>query len=192
MFEQNPATERSRFTTPSSPFGNPSQESQPIMGMFGTPPLEASSKPDFGNLNTPASASSVTPAFGNSSTPSSGPNSTPAFGNTGSAFGVSNCLFGSTTPVFGTFPTHAYCSTPSTGSSFSFASAKYFYNYLMADAFWKCMNTVAADEHDVMAVVGCLRSISTILKSVGKLLHLFAHNEQTLLPIMRRMLTIDG
>ncbi|GJS53329.1 ribonuclease H-like domain-containing protein [Tanacetum coccineum] len=31
MFQHNPASKRSRFTTPSSPFGNPSQESQPVI-----------------------------------------------------------------------------------------------------------------------------------------------------------------
>lgn len=55
------------------------------------------------------------------------------------------------------------------------------------------MNTGAADdEPDAMAAVGCLRVISTILKSVSKLPHLFAHIEPTVLPIMRRMLTIEG
>ncbi|GJT09582.1 importin beta-like SAD2 [Tanacetum coccineum] len=62
----------------------------------------------------------------------------------------------------------------------------------LADAFWKCINTDAADEPDAMAAVGCLRAISTILKSVSKLPHLFAHIEQTVLPIMKQMLTIDG
>ncbi|GJT42495.1 importin beta-like SAD2 [Tanacetum coccineum] len=62
----------------------------------------------------------------------------------------------------------------------------------LADAYWKCINTDAADEPDAMAAVGCLRAISTILKSVSKLPHLFAHIEQTVLPIMRQMLTIDG
>ncbi|PWA50785.1 importin-beta domain, Armadillo-type fold protein [Artemisia annua] len=63
----------------------------------------------------------------------------------------------------------------------------------LGDAFWKCMNTGAADdEPDAMAAVGCLRVISTILKSVSKLPHLFAHIEPTVLPIMRRMLTIEG
>ncbi|GJZ46094.1 putative myosin ATPase [Tanacetum coccineum] len=62
----------------------------------------------------------------------------------------------------------------------------------MADAFWKCMNTAAVDEPDAMAAVGCLRAISTILKSVGKLPRLFAHIVKTVIPIMRWMLTIDG
>nr|GEX97830.1 importin beta-like SAD2 [Tanacetum cinerariifolium] len=62
----------------------------------------------------------------------------------------------------------------------------------LADAFWKCINTDAADEPDAMAAVGCLRAISTILKSVSKLPHLFAQIEQTVLPIMKQMLTIDG
>ncbi|GJX99817.1 importin beta-like SAD2 [Tanacetum coccineum] len=62
----------------------------------------------------------------------------------------------------------------------------------LADAYWKCINTDAADEPDAMAAVGCLRAISTVLKSVSKLPHLFAHIEQTVLPIMRQMLTIDG
>ncbi|PWA46776.1 nucleoporin autopeptidase [Artemisia annua] len=117
--EQNPASDCIGFTTPSSPFGKPFQESGPAMREFGTPPLEASSETAFGATSTPASASSVTPAFGDSSTPASGSNSTPAFGSTGSAFGDSNSPFGSTTPALWTSPTPAYCST---GSSFSFAS----------------------------------------------------------------------
>ncbi|KAJ0462167.1 putative importin-beta domain, armadillo-like helical, exportin-2, central domain-containing protein [Helianthus annuus] len=65
----------------------------------------------------------------------------------------------------------------------------------LAATFWKCMNTEADDEADdpgALAAVGCLRAISTILESVSKLPHLFAHVEPTLLPIMRRMLTTDG
>ncbi|GKA45229.1 nuclear pore complex protein NUP98A [Tanacetum coccineum] len=126
VFEQNPASECPGFTIPSSPFGNPSQESQPTMSVLCTPTLEASNKPAFGVSGIPASATSVTPAFGVSSIPASGSNSTPAFGSTGSAFGVSNSPFGSTTPAFGTLPPRACCSTPSTGSSFSFASAPAF------------------------------------------------------------------
>nr|GEV10139.1 importin beta-like SAD2 [Tanacetum cinerariifolium] len=66
----------------------------------------------------------------------------------------------------------------------------------LAAAFWKCMNTaeadVEADDPGALAAVGCLRAISTILESVSRLPHLFAHVEPTLLPIMRRMLTTDG
>ncbi|XP_010251770.1 PREDICTED: importin beta-like SAD2 [Nelumbo nucifera] len=66
----------------------------------------------------------------------------------------------------------------------------------LAAAFWKCMNTAEAndeaDDTGALAAVGCLRAISTILESVNRLPHLFAHIEPTLLPIMRRMLTTDG
>ncbi|GER26335.1 ARM repeat superfamily protein [Striga asiatica] len=66
----------------------------------------------------------------------------------------------------------------------------------LAAAFWKCMNTAEADEEGddpgALAAVGCLRAISTILESVSRLPHLFAHIEPTLLPIMSRMLTTDG
>ncbi|KAJ9563508.1 hypothetical protein OSB04_008668 [Centaurea solstitialis] len=66
----------------------------------------------------------------------------------------------------------------------------------LAAAFWKCMNTAEAedeaDDPGALAAVGCLRAISTILESVSRLPHLFAHVEPTLLPIMRRMLTTDG
>ncbi|KAI7748981.1 hypothetical protein M8C21_033898 [Ambrosia artemisiifolia] len=66
----------------------------------------------------------------------------------------------------------------------------------LAATFWKCMNTseadVEADDPGALAAVGCLRAISTILESVSRLPHLFAHVEPTLLPIMRRMLTTDG
>lgn len=58
------------------------------------------------------------------------------------------------------------------------------------------MNTAEADDEaddpGALAAVGCLRAISTILESVSRLPHLFAHVEPTLLPIMRRMLTTDG
>ena len=59
------------------------------------------------------------------------------------------------------------------------------------------MSTAEADEEGddpggALAAVGCLRAISTILESVSRLPHLFAHIEPTLLPIMRRMLTTDG
>ncbi|XP_076959357.1 importin beta-like SAD2 [Bidens hawaiensis] len=66
----------------------------------------------------------------------------------------------------------------------------------LAAAFWKCINTSEVDEETddpgALAAAGCLRAISTILESVSRLPHLFAHIEPTLLPIMRRMLTTDG
>nr|XP_043610617.1 importin beta-like SAD2 [Erigeron canadensis] len=66
----------------------------------------------------------------------------------------------------------------------------------LGDAFWRCMNTLEADddadEPGGLAAAGCLRAISTILESVSKLPHLFAHIEPTVLPIMQRMLTSDG
>ncbi|KVH96384.1 Armadillo-like helical [Cynara cardunculus var. scolymus] len=66
----------------------------------------------------------------------------------------------------------------------------------LAAAFWKCINTSEADEEaddpGALAAAGCLRAISTILESVSRLPHIFAHIEPTLLPIMRRMLTTDG
>ncbi|KAJ9546837.1 hypothetical protein OSB04_019380 [Centaurea solstitialis] len=66
----------------------------------------------------------------------------------------------------------------------------------LAAAFWKCINTSEADEDaddpGALAAAGCLRAISTILESVSRLPHIFAHIEPTLLPIMRRMLTTDG
>ena len=50
-----------------------------------------------------------------------------------------------------------------------------------------------ADDPRALAAVGCLRAISTILKSVSsRLPHLFVQVEPTLLPIMRRMLSSDG
>jgi hypothetical protein len=66
----------------------------------------------------------------------------------------------------------------------------------LAAAFWKCMNTVNADEEvddqGALAAVGCLRAISTVLESVSSLPHIFAHIEPILLPIMTKMLTTDG
>ncbi|KAD0994770.1 hypothetical protein E3N88_43444 [Mikania micrantha] len=66
----------------------------------------------------------------------------------------------------------------------------------LAAAFWKCINTTEGDEEaddpGALAAAGCLRAISTILESVSRLPHLFAHTEPTLLPILRHMLTIDG
>ncbi|KAL2506315.1 Importin beta-like SAD2 [Abeliophyllum distichum] len=63
----------------------------------------------------------------------------------------------------------------------------------LAAAFWKCMNTTETEKEGVaLTAVGCFHSISTILKSVRKHPHLFAQIEPTLLPIMRRMLTIEG
>ncbi|PWA89663.1 importin-beta domain, Armadillo-type fold protein [Artemisia annua] len=66
----------------------------------------------------------------------------------------------------------------------------------LAAAFWKCINTSEAEEDaddpGALAAAGCLRAISTILESVSRLPHIFAHIEPTLLPIMRRMLTTDG
>ncbi|KAF9625433.1 hypothetical protein IFM89_022784 [Coptis chinensis] len=48
------------------------------------------------------------------------------------------------------------------------------------------------DDPGALATVGCLRAINTILESVSKLPSLFIEIEPTLLPIMRRMLTMDG
>ncbi|CAA6667948.1 unnamed protein product [Spirodela intermedia] len=66
----------------------------------------------------------------------------------------------------------------------------------LAAAFWRCMdNSEGDDESDnpgALAAAGCLRAISTILESVSRLPHLFIQIEPTLLPIMKRMLTIDG
>ncbi|KAI3813925.1 hypothetical protein L1987_18660 [Smallanthus sonchifolius] len=66
----------------------------------------------------------------------------------------------------------------------------------LAAAFWKCINTSEGDEEaddpGALAAAGCLRAISTILESVSRLPHIFAHIEPILLPIMRRMLTTDG
>ncbi|KAL7608990.1 importin beta-like SAD2 isoform X1 [Lactuca sativa] len=66
----------------------------------------------------------------------------------------------------------------------------------LAAAFWKCINTSEADDEaddpGALAAAGCLRAISTILESVSRLPHIFAHIEPILLPIMRRMLTTDG
>ncbi|XP_077226915.1 importin beta-like SAD2 [Tasmannia lanceolata] len=66
----------------------------------------------------------------------------------------------------------------------------------LAAAFWKCIDTSAADDNTddqgALAAAGCLRAISTILESVSRLPHLFIQIEPSLLPIMRRMLTIDG
>ncbi|KAI3802375.1 hypothetical protein L1987_30507 [Smallanthus sonchifolius] len=49
-----------------------------------------------------------------------------------------------------------------------------------------------ADDPGALAASGCLRAISTILESVSRLPHIFAHIEPTLLPIMGRMVTTDG
>ncbi|KAL5072074.1 hypothetical protein RYX36_022961, partial [Vicia faba] len=66
----------------------------------------------------------------------------------------------------------------------------------LAAAFWRCMNSAEADDEaddpGALAVVGCLRAISTILESVSRLPHLFVQVEPTLLPIMQKMLTTDG
>ncbi|KAI3700144.1 hypothetical protein L2E82_44762 [Cichorium intybus] len=66
----------------------------------------------------------------------------------------------------------------------------------LAAAFWKCINSSEADDEaddpGALAAAGCLRAISTILESVSRLPHIFAHIEPILLPIMRRMLTSDG
>ncbi|XP_019166178.1 PREDICTED: importin beta-like SAD2 homolog isoform X1 [Ipomoea nil] len=66
----------------------------------------------------------------------------------------------------------------------------------LAAAFWKCINTAESDEEGddpgALAAVGCLRAIGTILVSVNQFPHIFEQIEPTLLPIMHRMLTIDG
>lgn len=49
-----------------------------------------------------------------------------------------------------------------------------------------------SDNPGALAAAGCLRAISTILESVSRLPHLFVQIEPILLPIMKRMLTIDG
>lgn len=56
------------------------------------------------------------------------------------------------------------------------------------------MNTAEANDDDpgALAAVGCLRAISTILKSVNRLPHLYVQIEPTLLPIIRKMLTTDA
>ncbi|KAL9242505.1 hypothetical protein vseg_016497 [Gypsophila vaccaria] len=64
-------------------------------------------------------------------------------------------------------------------------------------AFWKCMSTAEVDDEAddpgiPLTAVGCLRAISTILKSVSNLPHLFGQIESTLLPIMHRMVTTYG
>ncbi|XP_030933040.1 importin beta-like SAD2 isoform X2 [Quercus lobata] len=67
---------------------------------------------------------------------------------------------------------------------------------LEASAFWRSMNTAEAedeaDDPGALAAVGCFRAISTILESVSRLPQLFVQVEPKLVPIMRRMLTIDG
>ncbi|KAG9136185.1 hypothetical protein Leryth_003793 [Lithospermum erythrorhizon] len=66
----------------------------------------------------------------------------------------------------------------------------------LAAAFWKCISSSEGgeegDDSGALAAVGCLRAISTILESVSSLPHIFEHIEPTLLPIMRKMLTVDG
>lgn len=58
------------------------------------------------------------------------------------------------------------------------------------------MNTATsnseADDPGALAVVGCLRAVSTILEAVSRLPRLFIQVEPILLPIIRRMLTRDG
>eukprot|EP00850_Spirogloea_muscicola_P013908 SM000097S24761 [mRNA] locus=s97:152586:160145:+ [translate_table: standard] len=64
-----------------------------------------------------------------------------------------------------------------------------------AAAFWKCVKSSDADEDDddgLLAAVGCLRAIGTILESISALPHLFPQLEPTLLPIMQQMLSEDG
>ena len=48
------------------------------------------------------------------------------------------------------------------------------------------------DNPVALAAGGCLRAMSTILESVNRLPHLFVQIEPTLLPIMKKMLTIQG
>ncbi|KAJ0261946.1 Importin beta-like SAD2 [Hirschfeldia incana] len=66
----------------------------------------------------------------------------------------------------------------------------------LAAAFWRCLNTSEAsddsDDMGALAAVGCLRAISTILESVSSLPQLFVEIEPTILPILQKMLTIDG
>eukprot|EP00850_Spirogloea_muscicola_P016520 SM000134S26963 [mRNA] locus=s134:343998:351525:+ [translate_table: standard] len=65
----------------------------------------------------------------------------------------------------------------------------------LAAAFWKCVKSSDADEDDddgLLAAVGCLRAIGTILESISALPHLFPQLEPTLLPIMQQMLSEDG
>ncbi|KAL0710541.1 hypothetical protein Bca4012_017519 [Brassica carinata] len=66
----------------------------------------------------------------------------------------------------------------------------------LAAAFWRCLNTSEAsddsDDMGALAAVGCLRAISTILESVSSLPQLFVEIEPTILPVLQKMLTIDG
>ncbi|XP_024396720.1 importin beta-like SAD2 [Physcomitrium patens] len=66
----------------------------------------------------------------------------------------------------------------------------------LAAAFWKCLeaseNDGDEDDSGALAAVGCLRAIGTILESISRLPELYPAIEPTLLPIMQRMLTIDG
>ncbi|XP_018682806.2 importin beta-like SAD2 isoform X1 [Musa acuminata AAA Group] len=66
----------------------------------------------------------------------------------------------------------------------------------LAAAFWKCFNISErnheADNSGALVAVSCLRGINIILESICCLPNLFVQIEPVLLPIMQRMLTIDG
>jgi importin-7 len=49
-----------------------------------------------------------------------------------------------------------------------------------------------AEDTGALVAVGCLRAISTILGSISSLPHLYIQIESTLLPILNKMLTLDG
>eukprot|EP00899_Mesostigma_viride_P026574 jgi/Mesvir1/7100/Mv09206-RA.2 len=61
-------------------------------------------------------------------------------------------------------------------------------------AFWRCIASEEEDDMDVgmLAAVGCLRAIATILDSVSSLPALYPQLEAILMPILIRMLTSDG
>jgi importin-7 len=49
-----------------------------------------------------------------------------------------------------------------------------------------------AEDTGALVAVGCLHAISTILGSISSLPHLYIQIESTLLPILNKMLTLDG
>uniref|UniRef100_A0A7R9YU85 Importin N-terminal domain-containing protein n=1 Tax=Chlamydomonas euryale TaxID=1486919 RepID=A0A7R9YU85_9CHLO len=62
-------------------------------------------------------------------------------------------------------------------------------------AFWKYVNTADEDDEDEMgafAAYGCIKALNTLLASVSNLPDLYGPLEDTLFPIMQKMLTREG
>ncbi len=66
-----------------------------------------------------------------------------------------------------------------------------------AEAFWKCVQSSEAAEGDdeetsILAAMGCLRTMCTVLDSIHSLPEMFVQLEPTMFPILQKMISEDG